>query len=438
MTSVDTNGLSERELEILKLVATGASNKEIARKLFISLNTVKVHLRNIFTKIGVNTRTEAAMYAVKIGLVSTISPQTITEASTISDNETLFKSPMLSRIMGERKRFYIILGTSSILILIFIIISLFYSRGDSGLPDSNATQTSDNRWQVLPGLLIPKHGMAVTSFESYIYAIGGESIDGISADIESYDPKINHWVSLFPKPTAVTDIQAAIVGGLIYIPGGKLASGKPTDIVEIYDPSINKWSSGKNMPEALSGYALAVFEGRMYLFGGWNGTNIVNASYVFDPNDNTWTEESPMPTARSFAGAAVVDRKIYVIGGWDGKQALATTEVYQPDSTDIKSQWSDGISMPSGRYAMGVSCIADIIFLAGGTSAKDDLSLIALSQEDSNWRQVESPLQNGETFFSVATIGTMMYILGGDTEKGLSTKMWSYKVIYIITLPIIR
>ena len=62
--------LSERELEIIRLVADGLSNKEIASELFLSINTVKVHLRNIFSKIGVQSRTEASMYAVTQGWIT--------------------------------------------------------------------------------------------------------------------------------------------------------------------------------------------------------------------------------------------------------------------------------------------------------------------------------------------------------------------------------
>src|SRR3954464_2388679 len=67
--SSDTSQISEREREILCLVAMGATNQEIAHRLHISINTVKVHLRNIFEKIGVASRTEATVFAIRQGLV---------------------------------------------------------------------------------------------------------------------------------------------------------------------------------------------------------------------------------------------------------------------------------------------------------------------------------------------------------------------------------
>lgn len=62
--------LTERELLVLRLVASGASNQEIAQKLSISVNTVKSHLKNILEKLQLENRTQAATYALKHGLVS--------------------------------------------------------------------------------------------------------------------------------------------------------------------------------------------------------------------------------------------------------------------------------------------------------------------------------------------------------------------------------
>lgn len=61
--------LSSRELEVLRLIVDGMSNQEIAEKLIISLATAKTHVRNILNKLAVDDRTQAAVHAMRRGLV---------------------------------------------------------------------------------------------------------------------------------------------------------------------------------------------------------------------------------------------------------------------------------------------------------------------------------------------------------------------------------
>jgi DNA-binding NarL/FixJ family response regulator len=60
-----SGGLSPRESEVLALLAEGLSNREIGKRLFISEVTVKVHIRHIFEKLGVRTRTQAAIWQAR-------------------------------------------------------------------------------------------------------------------------------------------------------------------------------------------------------------------------------------------------------------------------------------------------------------------------------------------------------------------------------------
>jgi two-component system NarL family response regulator len=69
VTGMSSESLTDREAEVLQLLADGKSNKEIGVKLFISEFTVKGHLRNIFAKLNVLSRTEAISAATRRGLV---------------------------------------------------------------------------------------------------------------------------------------------------------------------------------------------------------------------------------------------------------------------------------------------------------------------------------------------------------------------------------
>lgn len=62
--------LSEREREVLALLALGASNREIANELYLSIDTVKTHVRHLFRKLGVTNRTKAALEAGKHGVAA--------------------------------------------------------------------------------------------------------------------------------------------------------------------------------------------------------------------------------------------------------------------------------------------------------------------------------------------------------------------------------
>jgi len=67
LTSIPLETLSERESDVLRLLAQGMTNKDVAQTLFLSVRTVEAHLRSVYNKLGVSTRTEAVLWAVRNG-----------------------------------------------------------------------------------------------------------------------------------------------------------------------------------------------------------------------------------------------------------------------------------------------------------------------------------------------------------------------------------
>jgi DNA-binding CsgD family transcriptional regulator len=438
-----TAELTEREQEILRLLATGTSNKEIARHLFISSNTVKVHLHNIFAKIGVASRTEAAMYAVQIGLVRSPAASEQDDGNPAQAGSILAASQTTAVEVPPRPLAGVRQASVAAVVVIFMVlvgvgIMLTRQQANKATNTSQAIPTPESRWQVLASLPTARGGLAVTAYENQVYAIGGDTVQGVTGLVERFDPATDSWVELSRKPVPVTDVNAAVIGGKIYVPGGRTSSDAATDALEIYDPRQDTWGKGSNLPVAMSAYAMAAFEGRLYLFGGWNGKKYLNSVFIYDPGQDHWASLASMPEARGFASAAVAGDKIYVIGGYDGKQALKINEVYSPFPDDSKSPWSQAAPMPDGRYAFGMASIADAIYILGGKGENKGLpsSLVYIPQT-AKWQAYESPPVNIGNDVRLTPLGQYLYALGGNTDNGTTGHNLIYQAIFTIMIPIV-
>ena len=211
-----SNELSERELEILRLVATGASNKEIARQLFISANTVKVHLRNIYAKIGVVSRTEAAMYAVNNGLLPVGLPA-LEQAETEGVSEELESGVIQpeSAPAPMPPRVWWMFGLA---VAVFLVLAVsFWRPGLVIAPGAveRSTATEAPRWQNLSPMLHERSGLSAAVYENQIYVIAGETMQGVTGSVERYDSTLDTWTELQSKPTPVKEAGAAVLGGRI-------------------------------------------------------------------------------------------------------------------------------------------------------------------------------------------------------------------------------
>ncbi len=458
MQNREVDNLSEREIEILRLIATGASNKEIALALFISTNTVKVHLRNIYNKIGVKSRTEAVLFAVRNGLArpnsSTQDTQQPDTSVTMGNSvEQLAPSALMEQELGQtipsvqnethktrRRWMWIAAGLGLIALIVvsavFLLRGVFINRAAAESP----TPTFTPRWKVLSPLPTARKGLAVTMYENTLYTIGGETAQGVSTVVEQYDPQTDSWSSLPPKPTPVADISAITLGGKIYVPGGKLSDGMPGDMLEIYDPHAQKWEQGPRLPVPLSAYAMVVYEGKLLVFGGWDGKNYLNSVYEFDPNLNAWRSRTSMHVARAFIGAVIAGGDVYVFGGYDGNQALTTNEIYHPSQDDgTGSPWSLGTPLPEARYAMGYTSIADIILVVGGKTNNDQsLPPLQYFLETQSWLQAENVFPLKWDRLGLVGLGMQLYGFGGEIDATLSQEAISYQVMYTVVIPILK
>lgn len=464
--SPEEAGLTEREQEILRLVAQGLANKEIAYRLGISQNTVKVHLRNIFSKTNLQSRTEAAMYAVRFGLVAMTPERPLSVAEEEEAASPLPEAPASSHAEAEEEspsagEAYLPPSAvpepaerapavaiapplphrtvfplwKAVVLAIAVVLGLGWAFG----PAPTFTETADvvflgdqpgqgmeraealSRWKLVSQMPAPRARFALVRWREMLLVIGGEAPEGITDRVERFDPAQGTWGRGAPKPHPVAAIAAGVLGDRVYVPGGVNPQGQPVDRLEIYDPQEDRWSAGEALPHPLAAYALAVAEGRLYLFGGWDGRRLQREVWMLDPERGRWEPRAPMPTPRAFAAAAVLGDSIYVVGGYDGQRELATCERYHFAS----DRWSVCPSLNVGRGGLTLVATDGYLFAIGG-GWRIPLAFNERYQPGADrWLPFETPITGTWRNLAAAAVDGEIWILGGWSGE-LRAGVWRF------------
>ena len=444
--------LSEREVELVRLLARGLSNKEIARELVISPNTVKVHLRNIYTKLKVSSRTEASMVALRQGWVEIEQPQPASpapeapadqeepEAQDAVEASPVELPPAPVEPLPRWKQ--VALAVAALLVALGLWL-VWPRESGTAAPFSDRPVASVRwlpgqvaRWQALAQMPTPRSRLAAAIHEGRVYAIAGETPNGVSSAVDVYLPDEDNWVRGVDKPTAVSNVGAVVLDGRIYVPGGTLAGERVSDLLEIYDPELDAWTTGRGLSHGISAYAIAGYGGRLYLFGGWDGVSYGAQSYRYDPGTDAWQVLAPMPTARAFAAAGVVGEQIYVLGGFDGEVELDRCEVYDPQS----DTWRTCPPLTAPRGGLGVAVIADTLYVVGGgweSYLVENEHLSPQSPEPTPvvWQPFPSPLLLEWRNLGLVANETTLFAFGGWNGEYLGVTQ-AYQVIHRMYLPI--
>lgn len=447
--------LSERELEVLDLLVKGAANREIADKLFISPNTVKVHLRKIYTKLGVSSRTEAVTTALNQGLAflpnrPTPSPPEPTppiEPHSPTEQFEPEPSPLVMPVAvsqpiaparpaaANRWVWFMVLGSAGLALFVFLTTQLpTWLTANNIPPTAPAAPTSflpqpmgeDRHW--LTGLALPtaRAGLVLAAVGLDLYAIGGETADGVSPTLYILPANRPAWEIGPDKPTPVKDAAATVLFGEIYVLGGERADGTRTAQVEVYSPANNAWRAAAALPQPISG-ALALTDGSfLYLFGGWDGQNYLPHSYLFDPAADTWRPLPSMGEKRAFAAGGYLTGSLYVVGGYNGQNELATCEHLNPNN----QTWRTCSPLLMARSGGGAAVIFNQLYLFGGGITEAIPYGETFDPNSETWQLVNMPIlpeQARWVHFGLTSIETKLYLVGGRMGDRLQSDTYIYE-----------
>lgn len=457
------NPLSEREMEVARLLATGASNAEIARELVISPHTAKVHLRNIFEKLHVNSRTEASMLLVQRGWIAvpgiSIAPKETEGSGILQENAQADAAPVPEpeplnnlppSISGWQRIAFIVV---SFICLIAFFLPAWRSQAytsppllsDAGNRGEGAPEiVLEPRWEVRTPLPSPRSRLAVVRAGETLYVLGGETMGGrLLRNMDAYDLTVNRWRAVQPLPEPTSNLGAAILGDFIYVAGGNHAPSNVGgdlsfgDVLWRYSLTENRWDEVGRLPGPLAGATLVADDSTLYLVGGWDGQEMHDEIWSYTPDGSTtgkviWQLRDRLATPRAFLGATIVDKSLYVAGGFDGQRELADAYVFDLN----ESTWRRLPDMSNPRSGLALVYDGLAIFALGGGWLAPVEAHERYDPAIDVWSNFPSPVPNEWRNLAATSYDGRLLMLGGWSGDYLDSHL-QYQSSFRALLPVI-
>lgn len=449
------NPLSEREMEVAERLATGASNAQIAQDLSVSPHTVKVHLRNIYAKLAVNSRTEASMLLLQQGWITVPGLEAIEDGAEEPPEILLvFPEPAPLSHLPAQVTFWqpaYLVAALILVVLAFGLPTLFAASPSTPnmLSDRQLTAlgrpdvTDLPRWELLSPLPAARSRLGLAVIDTDLYVLGGESRSGQGvATVDIFDLKSNQWREGPPMPVAVANAGVTGLGGKIYVAGGSATVEMTEQIADeiqdelwVFDPASDAWSVAGPLPAPLAGAILTADEERLYLVGGWDGSQYRDEVWSRSVAQEEWTLVTRFTALgpRAFLGAVIANRQLYVMGGYNGRTEFADGAVFSLS----QDAWQSLPSFSTPRSGLvllhdGVSLLA-----LGGGLTQFPQTHERFDASTNLWTNFPSPLPGEWRNLAAVYAGGRVHILGGWSGDYLDVHV-QYQSRFDLFLPLNR
>ncbi len=401
--------LSEREEQVARLLLEGKSNKQIAAALKISISTVEFHLTNLYSKMGVGSRSEAIVQLNHLGKTrddaqpgkfpvenEAVHPENQDEAKPNKKEKPAMTSSPERHSGHTQTQIWI-----GILIGLGLFAGYLYLHRGSPLPEPlrmvvtpvataaptrtiRPTLTRTAAFTATPlegfsidirlGKALPsplsRHSMTRLADGKILIAGGSSGVDVHLNSAWIYDPYTDEIYPAASMNTPRHGHTATLLNdGRVLVVGGYNATQAWLQDAEIYDPVVDAWTVIPPVyPHGVEHTATLLPDGRVLVVGGCIGSsNCTNRVELFDPQTNSWTEAAPLNSERSSQTANLLnDGRVLIAGGdWDeqGNIVDGTAVLYDPAT----NRWSQASAMITPRVqAESVQLPDGKVLVAGG------------------------------------------------------------------------